>query len=186
MILKPYSAFLTRVFPADSSYLPLSAGDESRLLTLIPEGEEMILTLSDGVHTEWILVTNTLGALLAQRGLDSTARRFPTGACLSFETSLPVIKWMICNHDCCEDAICPCKPVQVAGMVLPTGEVNHSWSGTFIFDGDLPMQLGVIGAPSWANVYLGPNFVHLDGTPETEGNFVITAAATNCAGKYMV
>ena len=150
MILKPFSATLHDTIQPDTMYPPLTKADESRLLALLGEDEAIYLTIDDGVYKEWVLVRNECGFLIMERGVHgSEPRKFIKGSCLFFETSVPVIKWLICNHDCCEDEDCPCVPVKAAGMVLPPVRAGVPWKGSAVFTGDLPMSIGVTGLPSW-------------------------------------
>jgi len=181
MILTPYNASLNNILEKDANFLPLSRADETRLMELIPEDDGIYLTLKDNLYTEYVYVENQCGTLVVTRGVDSDAKRFPRGTCVFFETSLPVIKWLICNHQCC-DGPCPCEAVTVAGVVSPPALVGHSWDGSAIFKGDTPMVFGVTGMPSWMTADWSANHVHLTGTPTAPGLWTVSIAATNCNG----
>lgn len=186
MILIPFSATLNNVLIPESGHLPLSVDDTTRLLSIVPEKEEMLLTLNDGLYTEWIRVENQCGVIVIERGYDnSTAHRFPRGTCVKFETSLPVIKWLICNHDCCADEDCPCVAAESAGTVFPEAKINYPWEGTAVFKGDTPITFGVTGMPAWMSAEHGANYIRFSGTPAGIGTFNISIAATNCSGKYV-
>lgn len=180
MIIKPFGARLNAVMEKDSGYLPLSQGDTNRLLALIPEGEEMYLTIQDDLYDEWVLVTNECGTIVIDRAQDSSeARRHGRGSCVFFETSVPVIKWLICNHDCCEGP-CPCEPVGSAGAVIPPAFTGKVWEGSVLFTGDTPMSFGINNMPSWMTAQNGANYVRLSGTPTGVGTFTFSVAAGNC------
>lgn len=185
MIIKPFSAFLTRAIDADAGALPLSEADENRLKSLVPESEEILLTLKDDLHVEYVKITNTCDALLLERGLSGTvARKFPRGTCVFFENSIAVTQWLICNFNCC-DGPCPCEEVEAAGVVFPEGQVNVPYTATAIFKGSLPMVLGVSGHPSWSTAEMGANYIKISGTPTGAGTYAVNISATNCSGSAL-
>lgn len=185
MIIKPFSAFLTRAINPDSGALPLSVDDENRLKSLVPEGEEILLTLKDDLHVEYVKITNTCDSLLLERGLSVTAGcKFPRGTCVFFENSIAVTQWLICNFNCC-DGPCPCEDVTSAGVVFPAGQVNIPYTATAVFKGGLPMTIGVSGHPSWATADLGANYVKISGTPTGAGTYNVNISATNCSGNAL-
>ena len=93
MIYEDYTAILNGVLEKDAFDLPLASGDRDRLLALLPDDETIILVIRDGVWKEEVLVKNECGhVLLAERKM---ARRFPKGACLSFEVTLSVVRAVI-------------------------------------------------------------------------------------------
>lgn len=186
MILKPYSAILNNTLTKDSGYLPLSVDDTNRLLSILPEEEEMILTITDGVRLEWVRAENQCGTIIIERGYgDSEPHRFARGTCVKFDTTaLPVIYWIVCNHDCCESAPCPCVAVDSAGIIFPAAVVGYPWEGSAVFTGDLPMTFAITGMPSWMQAEWGSSFVRLYGTPRGSGDFTIAIAATNCSGRF--
>lgn len=182
MILKPFSATLNSTLNKDSGYLPLSTEDTNRLLSILPEGDEMCLTLMDNLYVEWIRAENQCGVIVIERGIrGSEPRKFPRGTCVLFEMSLPLIEWLICNHDCC-DGPCPCEPVESAGVIFPPITVDVPWEGTAIFKGDIPMVFAVTGMPSWMVAEYGANYVKFSGTPTSDYDFTVSIAATNCSG----
>jgi len=186
MILIPFSATLNDTLTKDSGFLPLRDNDRNRLLSIIPENDEMFLTIKDGLHTEWIRAENQCGTIVLTRGIaGSEARKFPRGSCVLFETSLPLIQWLICNYDCCVDMDCPCIEIENAGVVFPAARVNYPWEGSAIFKGDLPITFGITGMPSWMTAEQGANYVRLYGTPNGAGTYTISIAGTNCSGKYV-
>lgn len=185
MILKPFSATLNNTLTKDSGYLPLSVDDTNRLLSILPEEEEMILTLTDGLRLEWVRAENQCGVIVIERGYGgSEPRRFARGTCVKFETSLPVIQWLICNYDCCENETCPCVAVDNAGIIFPAAVVGYPWQGSAVFNGDQPITFGITGMPSWMQAEWGSSFVRLYGTPMGSGNFTIAISATNCSGRF--
>lgn len=185
MILKPFSATLNNTLTSDSGFLPLSENDTNRLLSILPEEEEMLLTITDGLYLEWIKAENQCGTIVIERGIrGSTPRRFPRGTCVKFDTSLPVVEWLICNHDCCADEECPCTAVANAGIIFPDARIGYPWQGSAVFNGSLPITFGITGMPSWMQAEQGANFIRFHGTPRGAGDFDVGIAATNCSGKY--
>mgnify|MGYP003304520609 CR=1 FL=1 len=149
MILKPIFVTLADILEADDKHFTLTDRDQARLLAHIPDGEEAILTVRDNLYTEWVRVTNQCGTLVLERGLgDSDARKFPKGSCVFFEASVPVIQWLICNHDCCAGG---CKPVPVSAIKapLPTALAGEPWAADLKYDGSLPIQFSITGMPDW-------------------------------------
>lgn len=183
MIFKSFIAQLSDNLLVDDLYLPLTTRDTARLIGILPEDEEMYLTISDGLYTEWVLARNLCGVIVLDRGVEgSEPHKFPKGSCIFFEASIPVIKWLICNYDCCADNECPCDPVTNDGMILPSAMSNVPWEGTAIFKGDTPMVMGVTGMPSWMHAEQGANHIRFYGTPTADGTYNIVASATNCSG----
>jgi hypothetical protein len=182
MILKPFSSYLSAKIGAGDTYLALSTDELARLKTLVPAGEEIILTLSDGLHREYITVKNANGTLVATRGVDSDSYAFPKGTCVFFENSVPVTKWIVCNYQCCEGD-CPIDAVKSQGAVLPEGKVNNAWKGSAVFSGDLPMVIGVTGLPAWCKAEQQGNYLYLSGTPTAVGTYHISIAACNDLGR---
>ncbi len=95
---------------------------------------------------------------------------------------MAVIKDLICNYSCCEDADCPCIAVTYTASSIPTGNVGKEWQGSVIFSGDLPMVAAIASAPEWMKVVQQNNALVLTGTPDAEGTFPFSVAATNCNG----
>lgn len=187
MILKPFSATLHDVLYADDSFLPLTPRDYARLLAHIPDGDSTILSLRDNLYTEWVYIENQCGTLVMERGYGgSEARKFPRGTCLFFETSVPVIKWLICNYNCCEGGDCECVEVTHKQTVSPTALVNEEWEGRVTFDGTLPINYDVTGMPDWMSAEYEQDLVRLSGTPTASGTFNVSVAATNCMGNSIV
>lgn len=184
MILKPISINLNDVLNADDKYLPLSAADQAKLDALVPDGESILLTISDDVYKEFIQADRSGGTFVLTRGIDSDARKFPKGSCVFFEDSVPVIKWLICNYECCSDD-CEVAAVKGEGMILPEGKVNNAWTGTAVFSGELPVQFGVTGLPDWCKAEQAGNYVKLAGTPTASGSYNISVAASNDSGKNL-
>ena len=186
LITKPFSALLNATLQADSGYLPLAPADMNRLLTLIPEGDFMLLILDDAIHQEYVKVTNQCGTLLMERGLyDTEAVNFPLGSCVTMDVTPALVKWLICNYDCCDSAPCECTPVEGVGRALGQATVGRPWEGMFIFSGTLPIEVALSSdssVPGWMTVSYGPNYVKLSGTPTGPGTFHVSAVATNCSG----
>lgn len=185
MILSPISLVLNSILEADDKYLPLATPDLNKLLSHVPEGEDIYLTIKDDLYTEYIKAQNQCGTIVIERGIaGTTPRRFPRGSCVFFETSLPVVQWLICNYDCCATD-CPCTTVQSAGGLMPQVEPGQPWRGTAVFTGDLPMNFGVTGLPYWLRASSKSNTVILEGTAPAEytGPDVIAVTATNCNGQ---
>lgn len=184
MIYKPFRATLFDTILEDGNFLPLTERDKARLLTVIPEGESMFLTIKDNLYEEWVKATNQCGFVLIERGIGgSTPRKFVKGSCVFFEMSLPAIDWRICNLNCCADEECPCVPVTADGYTAPPATVGTPWRGTVVFTGDLPMTFGVTGMPSWMTASAGASSVVLSGTPTAVGTSTIAVTGINCSGQ---
>lgn len=183
IILKPISLSLSGILYPDDVYLPLHREDHAKLMALIPNDEDGIyLTISDDLNKEYVLAFNQRGTIVLARGVDSEPRKFPRGSCVFFENSIPVTKWLVCNHNCC-DGDCPVDGVKPAGGVLPTATVGNAWEGTVVFSGDLPMAFGITGLPSWCRAEHEGNFVKLSGIPVASGSFSIAVSACNNRGR---
>lgn len=182
MILKHFSANLSDTLAIDDKYLPLNQNATARLLALLnADGEEIYLTISDDVYKEHVLITLVSGTPVLTRGVDSDPHKFPKGSCVFFELSLPVVKWLICNHQCCEDDCAP-DPVVFAGAVFPPATINQAWEGTMIFKGDTPVAFGVTGMPAWMTAEYAASYIRFYGTPTGTGSYTIAAAASNNRG----
>lgn len=185
MILTPISLVLNDVLLVNDKYIPLTKQDMARLVEHIPDGEEMLLTIRDNLYTEWVRVENQCGTIILHRGHGgSVARKFPRGSCVFFEASVPVIKWLICNYDCCEHS-CQCLPVELIRTVLPTAYVNELWFGILIFNGSEPINFALTGLPSWAGYTLSGNRIELEGTPAAAESATFSISATNCQGSIV-
>lgn len=183
MIMQNFTAYLNAPLEADANFLPLSNADYARLKALVPVDEEIYLTVKDELYSEWVLLENKCDSFVLTRGVsDSVPRRFPKGSCVYFEPSVPVIKWLICNHECCVGD-CPCDPVTASGVSSTPGTVGTPWDGVAIFSGELPMELSASGIPTWAQAEIGANFIRIYGTPTSQGITNVAVAATNCSGK---
>lgn len=187
MIYKSFYAVLNSVLEINDTYLPLSPMSEAEFKALVPENESMILDISDGFRQEAVVATNNCDTITIERG--DNPHKFPRGSDVKFCLTpgmLAVIKNLICTFDCCETP-CPCEPVKSAGnAILPKATSGSPWAGSFVFTGDNPMNLAVYGAPSWASVIYGPNFVRLEGTGTGAGTWNISVAATNCSGSVAI
>lgn len=184
MILQPFSSYLNSKLDAGAKYLTLSPDEMARLKTIVPAGEETILTIADDLHREYVRVMNDTGTIVLERGIDSGTYSFPKGTCVFFENSVPVTKWLICNYQCC-DGDCPVDAVKAQGMVLPVGEVNDAWKGSAIFSGDLPMVISVTGLPAWCTAEQQGNYLYLSGTPTVAGTYHISVAGCNDLGRQL-
>lgn len=187
MILKPVNLTLAAVMEADDKYFPLNASDMARLVEHIPDGDETILTIHDDLYTEWVRVENQCGTLVVHRAQGgSTARKFPRGACVFFETSLPVIQWLICNYDCCAEGECVQTPVSVAQSSVSAAVVGQPWEGRVRFSGSTPINFSVDGMPGWMSAEIEDQRVILSGTAPASGTATVSIAASNCQGSATV
>lgn len=177
---------LNNKFLATDTVLPLTATDAAWLVSLIPDGDYTFLTLREPTGVEIVKVDNMCATLVVTRAQDgTTARTFPKSSCVSCEITPTVVKDIVCNYDCC-DGPCPCTAVTAAGFTAPGGTVNVPYSATFVFSGDLPMQLAVNGnIPAWMTVTTGVNYVTFTGTPNVVGTVPLSVAATNCGGEIV-
>ena len=183
MILRPVSLTLNTVLNAEDVYLPLTTADHATLLNLISnDGDQIYLTITDDLQKEYVLATNNSGTIVLTRGIDSWQRKFPKGSCVYFENSIPVTKWLVCNHNCCDEE-CPIEPVVSAGFVLPQAKAGNAWEGSFVFSGDLPMTFGITGLPDWCESTYAGNYVKLHGVPSVTGTYTIAVSATNNRGQ---
>lgn len=182
MILKPVSVVLNNVLEKDAMYLPLTQEAENKLLALIPDQDSMYLTLQDNLHTEYVLVQNQCGTLVVmERGVDSDIYKFPRGTCVFFECSLPVIKWLICNYDCCADGECDCEPVALQNSSLPVALTGMEWEGRLKYTGSLPINFKVTG-PDWLSASYQGDLVVMSGVPDAKGSYGVSVSAVNCQG----
>lgn len=188
MILRPISVVLNAPLEKYDTYLPLSQADTNRLLTHIPDGDETYLTIQDNLRTEYIHVENQCGTIvIIERGVDSEAYKFPKGSCVFFETSLPVIKWLICNYNCCEDGDCDCLAVEETRATLPSGRVGQPWAGRVVFDGSDPINFKLtLPESGWMEASVEHKRIIFSGTPTAAGTFQIIISAANCAGEVLV
>ena len=185
MILKPISLALADVLSKDSVYLPLTAQHKAKLLEHVPAGEETILTITDSVNTEYVRVKNQQGQITLERGVESEAHKFPKGSCVYFEVSVPVVEWLICNYECCKGD-CPVQPPRAGGFTLPEGKVGQHYMGVFVFKGDEPMNIGVLGLPDWAKAKQYGVSLVISGDPTAAGEFTVSAAATNATAEVCI
>ena len=182
MILKPITVNLADVLLADDKHLTLTDRDNARLLAHIPEGDETFLTIQDNLYSEWVKATNQCGTIVLERAIDgSEARKFPKGSCVFFETSVPVIKWLICNHDCCKGE-CETIPVGFIKATLPIAIVGQPWEGRLQFSGSLPINFDITGMPAWMTAEYEAALVRLSGTPDAVTVHTVSVAATNAQG----
>ncbi|MDR1872006.1 MAG: hypothetical protein LBS60_08865 [Deltaproteobacteria bacterium] len=184
MILKPFSAILVRSMDKEDYALPLNLEDRNRLLAQLPVGESTYLVLRDDIYTEEIEVENACGDLLVKaRGLGETIpRKFPRGSAVCFDLTLTVVKYLICNHDCCAGGSCAPVPIEIIELYLPNGSANTPWSGVVIFGGSEPMELSCGNVPSWITPSVGRNYIKLEGTPTSPGSYNLSIAGTNASG----
>lgn len=185
MILKPLNIALSDRLDKADTYLPLTTADLAKLTAIVPNGEQIILTITDDLNKEYVLATNSNGTITLERGVDSDAQTFPKGSCVFFENSIPVTKWLICNYECCQGD-CPVEAVAAAGIVLPSGKVGNAYNGSVVFSGALPMAMGVTGLPSWATATQVNSYIKITGVPTATGSFPISVSACNDNGKNIV
>ena len=81
---------------------------------------------------------------------------------------------------------CPVEPPRAGGFTLPEGKAGQHYMGVFVFKGDEPMNIGVLGLPSWAHAKQYGVSLVISGTPAAKGEYVISAAATNATGEVCV
>ena len=163
---------------ATDKYLPLDMRGQSELYSCLADGEYVILTISDERYTEIIKLENMDGTFVATRGIDgSVPRNFPCGATLTWSATPSVLAWYVCSYEC--DASCAREPVTYTGEYLPPASVGVPWEGTVNFNGSLPINIGVSGAPSWMQVVAGANYIRLSGVPTSAGTVVLTVGAAN-------
>ena len=185
MILKPISLALADVLSKDSGYLPLTAQHKAKRLLQGPAGEETILTITDSVNTVYVRVKNQQGTITLERGVEAGVYKFPTGSCVYFEVSVPVVEWLICNYECCKGDG-PVQPPLAGGFMLPEGKAGQYYLGTFIFKGDEPMNIGGLGLPDCARAKQYGVSLVISGVPKAKGEYVISTAATNATGEVCV
>lgn len=181
MILKEMNFSLNNKMEATDKYIALTNQDMACLKSLVPAGEETYLTIAWDNGKEYVLARNIADTIVLTRGIDSTAKPFPKGSCVYFENSIPVTKWLICNHQCC-NGDCPAEGVSSAGAVSPEGIAGHSWEGSVVFSGDLPMSFGVSNMPNWMRATYEGNHVKLSGTA-VAGTYTVSVAASNNRGQ---
>lgn len=181
MILKNVSVSLNDFIEADDLYLPLTAGDLAKIKAVVPDGEQIYLVIEDNLYKENVLATNDSGTITIERGVASSARKFPRGSCVSFQVTVPVVQWLICNYECCASD-CPVEQVAASGVVSPAATVGKPWAGSAVFSGDLPMKFGIVGLPSWCEAAWSGNSVTLSGTPNVAGTWTVSVSATNDKG----
>jgi hypothetical protein len=196
MIHRYFDARLRGRLDAETAQLEhvLSAADMGRLAAAVPQGEKILLVLRNdgccaGPLREEVEASNTDGATLwlSRRGLGGTARReFPRGSRLYYEVTAEAVKDLVCNHDCCADQECPKVPAAVAGTSLPAPAAGTPWSGTVVFAGTAPLEIGHGPLPGWLSAETGPNWLRLEGTPPDGVPFRVSVAATNNPGGGMV
>lgn len=186
MKIERFGAFLNDRMEADSSYLPLCAEATADLLSLLTEADDYIfLSISDDQSYEVVKCRNEGGTLLVERGIEgTTATLHGFGACVSSVSPLTVavIKDLVCNYNCCEDGDCECAPVAFNMSFLPYAVQGVEWEGMASFSGNLPMTIGVNGAPDWMGVEVEGNTIRMYGTPAAAGSISFSVAATNCNG----
>ena len=186
MKIERFGAFLNDRMEADSSYLPLCAEATADLLNLLTEADDYIfLSISDDQSYEVVKCRNEGGTLLVERGMEgTTASLHGFGACVSAVSPLhiAVMKDIACNYNCCEDGDCECAPVAFNMAFLPYAVQGVEWEGMATFSGNLPMTIGVNGAPDWMGVDVEGNTIRMYGTPAAAGSISFSVAATNCNG----
>lgn len=190
MLITPtdFRATLTAKLEQGALLLPISDADRLDLISQLGEdGNYTYLTIrAENIRSEIVKVTVQCGELVLTRGQDGTKDlAFPRGSCVLFTLTPAIVKDLICNYDCCEDEECPCVEVTAAGATLPAGTVGASWSGVFVFTGDVPMAI-VADVPTWMTVVQSANYLTLSGTPPIAGTYNVAASATNCSGAIAI
>lgn len=175
-----FKSTLLNCLEADSISLPVPQVRLRELLSLIPEGDFTFLVIRAGGKEEHVIAKNDAGTLLLERGVNGTeASKFPAGASVQYEVTSAVVKWFICNHDCCADIPCPQEPPTLTWLSLPNGTAGAPWTGLAVFNGSLPLDIGVGTCPAWMTYEIGPNSVRFSGTPPTVQSVSLSCAATN-------
>jgi hypothetical protein len=183
MILERFSALINHSLDIDDYELPLATVDRDRLLTLVPVGESIPLTISDGLYKEDLTINNEAGSLIVVRG--QAPRKFPRGSILCFEITIAVIKYLICNYDCCSDVPCPKEPISVSGTMIEDAKVGVPWHGAVVFRGD-PKVFATTPLPTWMTWAAGANYITLEGEPTEAGNVTLAVSVTDNAGNLVV
>lgn len=180
-----FEAYLTAKLESSDVGLPVSAQATADLLALLPEEDDYTyLTIMSDVDMETVRVRNDHGTLVLERGLENTKpSAHPYGSCVRTvsPTLVAAVKDLVCNYQCCEGP-CQCTPVAYSGGYVQDGVVATPWEGAVAFSGDLPMTLVTANTPPWMRVQASGNVLLLSGTPEEEGTFNFSVAATNCNG----
>lgn len=183
MITSPINFVLTDVMDVGDNFFPISAADDARLRAHIPEGEAIILTIRDNLYSEHVRVEHQCdGGFTVVRGVDSQARRFPKGSCVFFEITVPLVKWLICNYDCCQGD-CNVTPVSIETENLPTAIMGQPWQARVRVSGTPPLNITSSGAPTWVSAVYDEDSVTFSGTPPSAGGFTLSVAATNSWGR---
>lgn len=183
-----FQTYLTACLEADDLDLPVSKDSNNRLLSQLNPGEFTFLTISVAPNMrEDVMLSNISGTLILERGINGTTPlRFPRGSMVMFEVTTAVVKWLVCNHDCCADEPCEAVPPEETWSNFPDGKAGIPWVGTVVFSGSLPMQIGVSSLPSWITAEVGKTSVVFRGTPPASTSAVsVSCAATNMSGKVV-
>jgi hypothetical protein len=181
MILKPYSAVLTRHIEADDTSLPLSESDANKLRASVPAGERTLLVLRDDTRAEEIEVTNIAGFLtITRRGAGETeAHKFPRGTSLCFEVTVSVVEWLIEHR-----MEGPCDGVRLVSVPELVAKVGVPWRGEFCFEGAQPITFMAVSTAAWLDVDFAGDVFSFFGTPDAPGVVNITFKAHNCEGRH--
>lgn len=184
MILKPISLILADVLEKNANILPLSKADQAKLLLHLPDGEETLLTIKDNLNEEWVRLENKCGTAVVSRGLEGVGPyKFPRGSCVVFETNVPVMKWLVCNYECCGDDTEPYMPLGVESLSLPQAKVQQSWQGEIVLSGSLPIDIDLAGVPNGMVVEKDKRRLILRWVPDQSGTYVFVISAKNsCRG----
>lgn len=68
----------------------------------VVDGTYTYLKLLDGTNVEYVLVSNTGGAVSIERGKElTTPNTFPEGSCVKWELTPSAVRDIICQMDCC-------------------------------------------------------------------------------------
>ena len=186
MKVEQFGARLNDRLEAGENHIPLAYAPTADLLSLLSEADDYIyLSINDETSYEVVRCRNEGGTLLIERGVEGTSDGLHGfGACVSAVSPLhiAVMKDIACNYNCCEDGDCECAPVAFNMAFLPYAVQGVEWEGMASFSGNLPMTIGVNGAPEWMGVEVEGNTIRMYGTPAAAGSISFSVAATNCNG----
>lgn len=183
-----FDASLSAKLTADAILLPLDDGAMADLLNLLTDSDDYTFLAIKSEQSYEVVKAHKEGGLIAlDRGQEgTTAVLHPMGACVATVSplTLAVMKDIVCNYECCQTD-CVCEPVTFGSAMLPTPVANKEYVGAVIFNGDLPITIGVNDATSsWITVTQEGRIAKLSGMPTgTSGR--ISLAAANCNGKYV-
>lgn len=180
-----FDATLIAKLPADGVTLPISSDAKADLLALLEDTDNYTLMAIKSDQTYEVVRAKASGnSILITRALEGTAAvEHPMGACVALVSplTLAAIKELVCNYDCCQGD-CTCTEVSFVGALIPPATVGVEWQGAVLFNGDLPITIGIDDAPAWITGTVQNGMMKLTGTPTKAGAFTFSVAATNCNG----